>query len=178
MKSILYLSLFLACLSQPGCLTYKKCIQRYPPSKDTIRIAQVRDSIIYKDTTIYITIKGETHHDSILIATPVSINTEKLRSETPLAWAEAWIEDSYLNLNLTQKDTTILTRLDNAIKEAYHWRDEYLKIRVTPPPPPPERYIPKVYKYSFCILLILIVIGVYYLVRKFNIIKAVKTLIK
>jgi hypothetical protein len=178
MKAILYLSLFLTLLGQSGCVSYKKCLEKYPPSRDTLRITQVRDSIIYRDTTIYVKIQGETKHDSIFIKIPVEgklFSFDTLRQDTPLASAEAWIADSYLQLKLTQKDTTILTKLNNAVMEAYHWRSEYEKVTETPKE---VKYIPKIYKIAFWIVLVAVIVLAGYLVKKFNLIGIIKTFIK
>jgi len=178
MKAILYLSLFLALLGHSGCVTYKKCLEKFPPSRDTLRITQVKDSIIYRDTTIYVKIQGETKHDSVFVKIPEEgklFSFDTLRQDTPLASAEAWIADSYLQLKLTQKDTTILTKLSKAIMEAYHWKSEYEKVTETPKE---VKYIPKIYKYSLWIVIVLILGIGFYLFKKFNVIGIIKTFIK
>lgn len=176
--STLLYCLFLALLLSSSCVTQKKCSERFPPSRDTLRIIQTKDSIIVKDTTIFSFIKGKDTTIFKEIPYPVSVTTEKLRSETSLAWAEAWIEKSILMLKLVQKDTTIMTQLKNWKKEAYYWKEEYTKIKEVPPPLPPERYIPKIYKYSFWILLaIAIVTGLKY-AKKFDLLGLIKKLIK
>jgi hypothetical protein len=42
--------------------------------------------------------------------------------------ATAWWDYPDIKLRLVQKDTTIEARLDSAIREAYHWKMEYLTI--------------------------------------------------
>jgi hypothetical protein len=86
------------------------------------------------------------------VPTPEPVNSDTLKIETALAVAKAWIEQSYLMLKLDQKDTTILTRLDNAIKEKYYWQTLYEKLRITPEP---VKYVPKIYKQalSICIFI-------------------------
>jgi hypothetical protein len=154
---LLILTVFLA-----GCVTQKRCAEKFPPARDTIKIVQTRDSIVYhhRDTVITTYLPGERKHDSIFINTPVPINSDTLRSDTPLATAEAWIANSFLMLNLTQKDTTILTRLQLALKEAYHWRSEYEKITEVPEP---VKYVPKIYKYALWSLIFLTAFGVLWL---------------
>jgi hypothetical protein len=178
MKAILYFCLILGLLGHSSCVTYKRCMQKYPVARDTIRITQVRDSIIYRDTTIYTYIKGK---DSLVfseIPYPVPINTDKVRADLPLAWAEAWVERSVLMLKLVQKDTTIVTQLKNWKKEAYYWKEECEKINVVPPAPPPEKYIPKIYKYSLWILIVIVIaMGLKY-AKKFNLLGIIKSFIK
>jgi hypothetical protein len=178
MKATLFFCLILGLLGYSSCASYKRCQQKYPVVRDTVRITHVRDSIVYRDTTINHYIKGKDTTIFSEIPYPVFVNTQKLRSDMPLAWAEAWIEKSVLMLKLTQKDTTIVTQLRNWKKEAYYWREEYQKINAVPPPPPPERYIPKIYKYSFWILLVIVIaIGIKY-AKKFNLLGLVQKLIK
>ena len=129
-----------------SCVTQKKCNEKFPPSKDTIHIVTVRDSIVFKDTTIYVEIPGETDIDTITIPCPPpppSYIPKKAHAETSLAYADAWWEYPRIRLELVQKDTTIERRLENAQKEAYHWKSEYEKITVTPQP---VKYIPGIYK--------------------------------
>ena len=87
-----------------------------------------KESISYRDTTIFRYIQG----DTVFIQTVVYVdkntgltNSKKLYAFTSLAEASAWVYDSKLFLNLIQKDTTIEIRLDSAIKEANYWKERY-----------------------------------------------------
>ena len=137
-----FLGLFLTLSS---CVTYKRCQSKYPSARDTIRITTVRDSIVYRDTTIFIKIPGESVHDSVPIPCPEvpGYIPKRVYAETSLAKASAWWSFPNIKLELIQKDTTIERRLDNAIKEAFHWKSEFEKITVIPEP---EKYIPKIVK--------------------------------
>jgi len=107
----------------------------------------MRDSIVMKDTTIYIKLPGETVIDSIVIPCPdpgPAYIPKKVCAETSLAKACAWWSYPVIKLELIQKDTTLQIRLDNAIKEAYHWKSLYEKVHITPPP---EKFIPGFYKF-------------------------------
>lgn len=132
MKRIIVLGLVLALLS--SCVTQRRCNTKYPTSVDTTYIETIRDSIIYKDTIIYVEIKGETIIDSIFIPCPEvpGYVPQKVFAETELARASAWWSYPSIKLELIQKDTTISIRLDNALKEAYYWKDKYLKVIVKP----------------------------------------------
>ena len=154
MRQILYFCLISALLGQSSCVTYRRCQQKYPASRDTLKTILLRDSIVLRSAMVPVHIKGDLIRDSLKIFIPAKpFSSDTLRSETPLAIAMAWIENDFLMMKLIQKDTTILTKLDNAIKEAYYWRNEYEKLRIIIPPPPPERYIPKTYKVTFWIVM-------------------------
>ena len=150
-KTILVLSVVLAVLS--SCVTQRKCNYKFPAKNDTIRIETIRDSIVIKDTTIYIILPGETVTDSVIIPCPdpgPAYIPKRVIAETSLARAEAWWSYPNIKLTLIQKDTTIERRLEGAIKEAHYWKTEYEKITVTPQP---EKHIPGFYRFcTFCFM--------------------------
>lgn len=149
MKNIVLLAvlgLFTASCSQRWCNT------RYPVQSDTIRLEMVRDSIIIKDTTIYVHIPSEKVTDSITIPCPEvpGYVPKKVCKETDFASACAWWSYPVIKLELIQKDTTLSVRLENAIKEAYYWRTLYEKVHIVRPP---EKYIPQIYKNAMSIVI-------------------------
>lgn len=149
-----------------SCVTQKRCSKKFPPHADTIKIIQVRDSIILRDTTFYIKLPGETVTDSVMIPCPEVINyiADTAVAETSLAKAWAWWQYPRIRLMLEQKDTTIERRLENALKEVYHWKSEYLKITKVPEP---VKYIPKIYKYSMMFSVVIILTTILRIVSKF-----------
>lgn len=87
-----------------------------------------REKLVYKDTTIYKHLPGDTVNkvDTVWINKWNGLaNSKKIYAFTSLAEASAWVKNSKLFLNLTQKDTTIEIRLDSAIKEATYWKEKY-----------------------------------------------------
>lgn len=155
--------LVFAALLLPSCVTYRKCQQKFPPSTDTLQIVEVRDSIVLKDTTITVTIPGEVVIDSVFIPVelPPTYKPDTVFARTELAESFAYINrNGLLRLHLTQRDTTITLRLENALKEAYFWRSEYERVKVTPPP---VKFVPKIYKITFTIVLVEIGILLLYL---------------
>jgi len=126
----------------------------------------VRDSIVLRDTTVKKKVPGEADADSIVIPCPEIINyiADTARAETSLAKAKAWWQYPRVRIELTQKDTTIELRLKDALKEAYHWRSEYLKITKVPDP---VKYIPKMYKYAMMFSLVMIFTVILRIVLKF-----------
>ena len=91
--------------------------------------------------------------DSLVIPCPdpgPAYIPKKVCTETSQASACAWFEWPVIKIELLQKDTTLQIRLDNAIKEAYHWKTEYEKVTITPPP---VKFIPGFYKFAtFCFI--------------------------
>ena len=130
-----------------SCATQKRCLNKFPPSVDTVTIVEKRDSIVYKDTTIYVKLPVEIRIDSIEIPSPEVKNyvPDTVRVETSLAIAKAYWKYPNIKLSLVNKDDSLKIKLDNAIREAFHWKSEYQKITVTPQP---IKYIPTIYKIS------------------------------
>ena len=87
-----------------------------------------KEKIVYKDTTIFKYLPGDTvYKNTIVYVDRLTglVNSKKLFAFTSLAEASAWVYNSKLFLNLIQKDTTIVVRLDSAIKEATYWKEKY-----------------------------------------------------
>lgn len=138
--------LFLTSCSQRWCNT------RYPVQSDTIRLETIRDSIILKDTTVYVHIQGTFTTDSVIIPCPEvpGYVPQKVCKETDFASACAWWSYPTIKLELIQKDTTLAIRLENAIKEAYYYKTLYEKVHIIKPP---EKYIPQIYKSAMSIVI-------------------------
>ena len=136
-----------------SCVTQKRCLEKFPSTNDTIKVVTVRDSIVYRDTIVKVYIPGEIRIDSVEIPCPdpgSAYVPDTAKVETDFAVAQAWFKFPKVHIKLTQPDTTLSWRLDNAIKEAYYWKSEYEKITITPQP---VKYIPKIYLISFWILI-------------------------
>jgi hypothetical protein len=162
MKNIV-LTLFMVIL-MAGCVTQKRCNLKFPPSTETITIVKEHDSIVYKDTTVFIKLPREYKTDSVIIPCPPpapGFIPDTAYAETTLAIARAWFNWPGIKLQLTQKDTTIEKRLEDANKEVYRWKSEYYKIKVVPPP---VKYIPGIYKAAFWgwIIAIVVLIAIKY----------------
>ena len=137
---------------------------KYPPIADTVVTVITRDSIVFKDTTVYITLPGETVIDSIVIPCPPMADyiPDTARAETDYALAEAWYDPPKLMLRLDQKTSILDIRLDSALREAYYWKEEYEKIRIVEP----VKYIPIIYKVSLWMVIGMILLIVVFIVRK------------
>jgi hypothetical protein len=99
-----------------SCTTLKKCNERFPPKVETVTIH--KDSTIYRDTTIYIYIKGETIHDTTKVYIDRSglIQSDISFLNTQYSWSKAWVNNSRLFHTLVQRDDSISSTIRNAIK--------------------------------------------------------------
>lgn len=119
------LPIYLVLLMIPfcSCVTRKACEKRFPPiEKDSVRI--VRETVTtIRDTTIYITLKGDTVFRSI----PMGQGVSKL--ETPFAISYASVRDGRLNHRLEQRDTAVGVTIKGAVKTTQSTTDRNEVIR-------------------------------------------------
>ena len=130
MKIIPYLIIILVSLS--GCFTTKKrCLRLYPPisSVDTVVNETVRDSLVIRDTTIFVDIPGEAIIDSVFIPVKVPVNykPDTLIVKTAFAESKSWIEGNHLKILLIQSGN-LQVKLDSAIRESYLWHNMFQEI--------------------------------------------------
>ena len=95
MKTIAAFLIF--ALAATSCATQKRCLEKWPPQIDpidTVVVTHVKDTTIYRDTTITIRIPADTVRDTVKIeAKPKSeYSADTARSETEYAKATAWIQ--------------------------------------------------------------------------------------
>jgi hypothetical protein len=170
MKAISLFFTLLIALAGTSCITSKKCLQRFPPSRDTLRIEKIRDSIIYKDKLVEVKIPGATKIDSIPIPCPpppLTYIPDTARAETEYAKGMAWFDYPNIQLKLIQKQSILQVRLDSAIKESYHWKTEYEKITNTPAPVV-TKYIPGFYKVAFWLWIGVIIAIIGFIIIKYG----------
>jgi len=170
-KNILIIALIILIGLFSSCVTQRKCNLKFPPSIETI--TSTKDSVVieYSDTTIYVKIKGETKHDTIIIPCPPPAPAyipDTVRAETSLAKAIAYWSYPKIHLNLVQKDTTIERRLDNALREIRRLRNTTTTVTITPPP---VKYVPGFYKFCTFAFIGLLFTGVGYIVLRLFVFK-------
>ena len=158
-----------------SCASQKRCAIKFPVTPEIVR----HDSIVYKDTIIY---HDRVIHDTIYPDTVFSEGkvriikdapiSEVVRAENEYAVAKAWVENKKLKLQLEQKGQVIDRIIENAEKETIHWKEEYHSLKETKVTV--EKYIPKIYKASLWILIIIVIltVGFIYLKIKTNVLKS------
>ena len=90
-------------------LKYHCIPARYDSSSNTESVTIIRD------TTIYVSIPGETIHDSVSVPVPATITTPVSQLETRYAISRAWIENSLLRHTLIQKQSDIPKTITGAL---------------------------------------------------------------
>jgi hypothetical protein len=123
-----YILIILLAFLLLGCVTQKRCNEKFPSQSFTKDSIVYKDKLVYKDTTIYVPIPGDTvYKDTLVYVDKFTglVNSKKVYAFTSLAEAIAWVSNSKLYLTLIQKDTTIEVRLDSALKEVTYWKEKY-----------------------------------------------------
>lgn len=147
--------LFLAIVILAGCSPTRRLarlLERYPlPEKiDTLYLP---GETVYKDTTIYRDVPGETVEVAVPVDVPVNIPDTSILAETTLARAEASLKDNVLSLKLEQLNQIYQFKLDSAIRE----HSDTIQIIKEIPFPVIEKAKP-FYKNGFFILAALVVL--------------------
>ena len=150
----------LTILALSGCATQKRCYEKWSMKPDTITKVVTRDSLIYRDTTIYYHLPGDTVTNEVVIPCPpppVEYIPDTAMVETEFALAKAWWSYPKIKLYLEQKDKYLRLELDSALRESWHWRYEYMQIKQVLK----EKYVPVIYKQalSICIFIFAVFIG-------------------
>ena len=137
-----------------SCATQRKCFDKWAMKPDTVKTVSIRDSVIFKDTTVYVYIPGKVVVDSVRIPCPPPPKTyipDTAIVRTDFAIAKAWFDYPVIKLYLEQKDKLLRLKLDSALRESWHWRTEYMNITQVLK----ERYVPKIYKQALSICIVL-----------------------
>ncbi len=94
-----------------GCVTRKSCNRKFPPLEiDSVK-EMVNTVTVYRDTLIYLEIKG----DTVYVEKPV-ISGDTSALNTSVAQSQAWVENGILKHRLIQMDTIIDRIIKNAIR--------------------------------------------------------------
>lgn len=127
-----------------ACNPCKRLARRCPPEIITKDSIIERETVEYRDTTLFVHIPGQHIIDSIPIPCPdpvpgtttPGIFPNKLTVYGHLATASGWVQQSKLYLELTEKDTLLPVKLENAIRDRDRWREAYhnkdTTIHITP----------------------------------------------
>jgi len=101
-----------------GCSPQKRLarlLDRFP--LDSTIVIEYRDTTIYKDTTIFEQIPGDTVWIDTILPIEVDLPYTELKTRSTLAEARAWILDNRLGLELIQYDTVFVFKLDSALSQ-------------------------------------------------------------
>lgn len=109
-KNDLGLLYLLICLCATSCVTKKACDRKFPLNEKDSVTTVTNTVTVLRDTTIYITLAG----DTVFKATNPGQGVNEI--STPLAHSYAWVKDGKLQHRLEQKDTVVSCLLRDALK--------------------------------------------------------------
>ncbi len=98
-----------------SCNMQKYCAEKYPPSEKVRDSISYVEKLIYRDTTIFLKIAGESKVDTLYIGSIFDSAVSEL--ETSLAYSKAFFINGKLIHNLRQKDSIFSLLIQKAIKE-------------------------------------------------------------
>jgi hypothetical protein len=112
-----YIIIIVLIISLGACTTKRKCNRLFPPETKVEVITTTK--VVTRDTTIYVTLPKEviSNTDTVYVDLAGFVNSRVSRLETSLAVSTAQIINNRLHHNLIQRDTTIETRLKDALRE-------------------------------------------------------------
>lgn len=129
MKQLIKLAILLVIFMViSGCTTENKCNRKFPPQTMVI----TKDSIIrttntvYRDTTIFVYIKGETKYstDTVWLKNGLAYsNKDYLFTSFAESWA--WVENGRLYHKLIQKDTLIGQEVKDAVRLTWERAEKF-----------------------------------------------------
>lgn len=93
-----------------GCTSQKRCMKKFPP-KDPI----INTVVAYRDTTIYKTIPGEVVKEYVELQVEIPIPDTMITAKTQYAVAQAGLTSNELWLDLIQKETKVIFKLDSVL---------------------------------------------------------------
>jgi len=150
-----------------GCVTKKRCADKFPP-QSTVEYREVvveKEVIKYRDTIIYVELDPIEVEKSVIIEVPVNLYVPPVEVFGNYSTARAWIAKQKLHIDL-KEGGTLEIELKDAIKEVERLKElikEEKKTEVIQVP-----YTPKVWLFLGWIgILALILLGLF-IYRKFG----------
>lgn len=115
MKTVTVVILLIAVASCSVEKRLARLLDKHPLPKDTIH----NTVLVYRDTTVYEYLPGDTVEKVVELAVPVAIPDTAVEVCTDYACAFAGIFNNNLHLELVQIDTMVVFRLDSVLVEKY-----------------------------------------------------------
>jgi len=140
MKNII---LFIIVLTLASCSVQKRMDRKCAKAQKAYELKayklgcpwQIYDSVVitkqvtvYRDTTVFVKVPGETVHDSISVPYIAQFSTPVNVLETKYALSKAWIENSLLRHTLIQKQSSIPTTLPGVIQTTTATKEKIIKV--------------------------------------------------
>jgi hypothetical protein len=141
---ILIFTVLAGCSVEKRIAKTHRLIEKYPETLDKYKtvdtLETIRDTTIYRDTTVEIFIPGDTIEKITSIPCPENVISDTLRASDQFYEAMSWVAEGKLHLRVNQPDVVLRATLDSVIRErntvSELYYQELLKI-------PPKKITPK-----------------------------------
>lgn len=158
--------LILLIVVSSSCVTQKKCTNKFPPT-ESFRIETVtKDSVVYRDTTIYVNVPGK----EVIIEKPVEVKSpttgkpietlvdiDTMSINNYYYTALAWVNNSIMGMQLTPKIE--MFELQTKYMQLYKIKDTKSEKEIVRE----VKVVPRLYKIAFIIVVLEIIIVLMYL---------------
>jgi len=145
------LAVVLIAIALVGCSPQKRLTRLLDKHPELTNVEYI-DTVIYKDTTVYVDVPGETVTEKIKWPVPINIPDTSIYARTAFSYAKASLTSNELDLLLVQTDTMVIVKLDSVLVERIDTTTVFVeKVKQLPPKP--------VYKVGFWLFLGLILVG-------------------
>ena len=111
-----------------SCVTEKKCNAKYPPSVTYVKKDSIvfKEKLVYRDTVVYKTlVKDSMIYNEKIIYSNDSIWFPPMEAKGKYGYAKSWAYNGRAFLKYFEGGMDIEFRLDNAIKEANYYKEQY-----------------------------------------------------
>lgn len=145
-----------------SCATQKRCAQKFPPEVSIITETIVKDSIVVRDTTLYVNVPGDTVtiEKEVMVRSPagnIPVTIDTMSISNDYATAYAWVNNSVMGMRI--EPTLKLFELNFKFNERFKLTNTN-KSRVEIHQ---VKYVPKIYRYALGIIIMEIIILLVYL---------------
>jgi len=115
-----------------GCVTQKRCNQKFPPVSETIYKDSIieREITVYVDTIIYVELPAREIIKEVKVPVPITFKSDTVFAVGDYSSAKAWIVKRELKLKLNE-GAKIKIDLEKAIRETTYWKEKYINEKKT-----------------------------------------------
>jgi len=130
MKTKLTLIAFILLFS--GCVTQKRCNEKFPPKSEIIYKDSIieREITVYVDTIIYVELPPKEVTNTVYVPTPITFKSDTVFAVGDYSTAKAWIAKRELKLKLNE-GAKFKIELNKAIRESTYWKERYINDKQT-----------------------------------------------
>jgi len=117
------ITILLLAILLTGCVTQKKCLEKFPPETKIVIQVVEKETIIYRDTTIYVQLPPKIIEVEKVIEVPKDFKTDTVYAYGEYSRAFAFVEFQKIKLRL-HEGGELKIELNKALKEITRLKSE------------------------------------------------------